>query len=136
MKTNFKEYLAKKNVQKAIDKFAQKYEGKKVVLYGAGLFAGELIRHYDFSKLNIIGVADKRFQYDTEGEFYSYPKFGPLDLLETDFDLVLITTYDDTYVKDYLKQDLLSDKEATFKIKALVRMNLIEYIKALINNEI
>lgn len=136
MKTNFKAYLEKKNIQKIIDKFAKKYEGKEIVLYGAGLFAGELHRHYDFSKLNIIGVVDKRFQDDTEGEFYGYPKLGPFDLLETDFDLILITTYDDTYVRDYLKKDLLSDKDSDFKIKALVRMNLIEYIKALINNEI
>lgn len=136
MKTNFKEYLTKKKAQKAIDKIAKKYENKKIVLYGAGLFAGELIRNYNFSKLNIIGVADKKFQDDIDGEFYGYPKMGPYDLLETDFDLALITTYDDTYIKDFFKEDLLGDEDTKFKVKTLIRMNLFEYIKALINKEV
>lgn len=136
MKTNFKEYLEKKKAQKLIDEIASKYEDKKVVLYGAGLFAGELFRNYDFSKLNIIGVADKKFQDNYEGDFYGYPKLGPDDLLETDFDLLLITTYDDTYIKDFLKNDLFSAEEKIFEIKTLVRLNLFEYIKELCKGDI
>lgn len=136
MKTNFKDYLKKKNTQKAIDKIALQHGYKKIVLYGAGLFAGELFRNYDFSHLNIVGIADKKFEKEFEGDFYGYPKFAPQDLLENDFDLLLITTYDDTYIKDYLKNDLLQGEDTKFAIKTLIKMNFFEYVKALIKNEL
>jgi len=133
MKTNFKDYLERKKAQKAIDKFAKKYKDKKVVLYGAGYFASDLLRNYDFSKLNIIAVADMKFQDDTEGDFYGYKKIGPYDILETAFDILLITTYDDEPVKDFLNDDLLEGEEKTFQIKTLIKMSLWEYIKQIIN---
>lgn len=136
MKTNFKEYLEKKKTQKKIDLFAKKYEDKTVVLYGAGLFAGDLLRNYDFSKLNIIGVADKKFQDDSEGEYYGYKKFGPLDLLEQKYDLLLITTYDDTHIKKYLKNDLYQGEEFKPEIKTLIGLNIIEYITELFKGEL
>jgi hypothetical protein len=132
MKTNFKDYLEKKKAQKLIDKIANQYKDKKIILYGAGLFAGDLLRNYDISKLNIIGVADIKFQDNYEGDFYGYTKLGSYDLLETDFDLLLITTYDDTYVKKFLKNNLLQGEDIKFKIKTLVKLNLFEYIKEVI----
>lgn len=136
MKTNFKDYLEKKKAQKNIDKFAKLYDNKKVILYGAGLFAGDLLRNYDLSKLNIIGVCDKKFENSLDGEFYGYSKLSPLDLLETDFDLLLITTYDDSDIKSYLKKDLLDGEEVNFKIKTLIRLSLFEYIKDTIKGEL
>lgn len=135
-RTNFIEYLKKKKAQEKINKFAEKYQDKKIVLYGAGLFAGELIRNYDLSKLNIIGVADKKFQNNSEGDFYEYKKFGPYDLLENTFDLLLITTYDDTYIKDFLKKELFQGEDINFEIKTLIKMNLFEYIKAVFKGEL
>ncbi len=136
MKTNFKEYLEKKKTQIKIDKLAKQYGGKKVILYGAGMFASDLLKHYDFSELNIIGVADKKFQDNSEGEFYGYTKFGHYDLLENDFDLLLITTYDDTHIKDFIINDLFQGEDIKFKIKTLVKLNLLEYIKEVIKGEI
>lgn len=136
MKTNFKEYLHKKQAQKVIDKVAKQYEGKSIILYGAGLFAGDLLRNYDVSKLNIIGVADLRFQNNYEGDYYGYKKFGPADLLETDFDLLLITTYDDKPIKDYLKRDLFQGEDVKFEFKTLIRLNLLEYIKGVFQGDL
>lgn len=128
MRTNFKAYLEKKKAQKIIDKIAKKYQDKKVVLYGAGFFASDLLRNYDFSKLNVIAVADMKFKNDSKGEFYGYKKVTPEELLEMDFDLLLITTYDDKPVKDYLKNELLQGEDVKFKVLALIKMNLLEYI--------
>jgi len=136
MKTNFKNYLKKKNTQAAIDKIVQQYEDKKIVLYGADIFTGDLFRNYDLSKLKIIGIADKKFENDSEGDYYGYAKMSPYDLLETDFDLLLITAYDDMEIKNFLKKDLLQGEDIKFKIKTLIRMNLFEYIKGLINGDI
>lgn len=136
MKTNFKDYLEIKQAQKEIDKIAKQYENKKVVLYGAGLLAGDLIRNYDLSKLNVIGVADIKFKEYAEDKYYEYQKLSPDDLLETDFDLLLITAYDDIKIKNYLKNELFQGEKVNFKIKTLINMNLFEYIKATIKKEI
>lgn len=132
MKTNFKEYLEKKKAQQKIDKIAKQFENKSVVLYGAGFFAGDLLRNYDFSKLNIIGVADKKFQNDLEGDFYGYQKLAPEDLLETEFNLLLLITYDDQPLKEYLKNDLFQGENKKCKIKVLITMNILEYINYLL----
>lgn len=136
MKTDFKEYLEKKKAQKTIDKIATQYGYKKIILYGAGLFAGDLFRNYDFSHLNIVGIADKKFENNFEGDFYGYPKLSPFDILENDFDLLLITTYDDTYIKDYLKNDLLQGENTNFAVKTLIKMNFFEYVKSLVKDEL
>ena len=134
MKTNFKEYLEKKKAQKAIDKIAKQYKGKDVILYGAGFMASDLLRNYDFKKLNVVGVADIKFQDDENGDFYGYKKMGPYDILEKDFDLLLITTYDDEPVKDFFNDDLFEGEEIKFKVKTLIKMNLWDYIKQILNN--
>lgn len=136
MKTNFKEYLEKKNAQKVINKFAEEYENKKIILYGTDLFTGDLFRNYDLAKLNIIGVSDSSFKEDCEGEYYGYKKFSPHDLLENDFDLLLITAYDDLEIKEFLRNDLFQGKDKKFKIKTLIRMNIFEYIKAVVNGDV
>lgn len=133
MKTDFKEYLEKKKAQKAIDKISKRFKDKKVILYGAGFMASDLLRYYDFSKLNLIGIADIKFQDDSEGDFYGYPKLGPYDLLETDFDLLLITTYDDEPVRDFFSDDLFEGEEIKFKVKTLIKMGIWDYIKQIIN---
>jgi len=132
MKTNFKDYLEKKKAQKAIDKIAKKYQDKKVVLYGAGFFASDLLRNYDFSKLNVIAVADMKFQDDQEGDYYGYKKVGPYDLLEMDLDLLLITTWDDEPVKDFFADDLFEGEDVKFKVQTLIKMSLLDYIKQII----
>lgn len=136
MKTNFKEYLEKKNTQKIIEKHAKKYAGKKIVLYGAGFFASELLRNYDLSALDIIGVADMSFQDKTEGDFYGYPKLGAYDLLETNFDIILITTYDDIPIKQFFNNDLFVEGDYKNKIKTFVRMGLFEYIAKVVKGEL
>lgn len=136
MKTNFKDYLKKKNAQEVIDKFSKEYGNKKIMLYGTDFLTADLFRNYDLSKLNIIGIAASEFKYDLEGDYYGYRKFAPLDLLEEEFDLLLITTYDDLEAKEYLKKDLYQGEEYNFKIKTLIRMNLFEYIKALMNGDV
>lgn len=136
MKTNFKDYLEKKKAQKLIDKYAELYNEKKIVLYGVDLFTGDLFRNYNLSGLNIIGVSDESFKNHHDGEYYGYKKLSPYDLLETEFDILLITTYDDMEAKDFLKKDLFQGEEIKFKIKTLIKMNLFEYIKALLNGDI
>lgn len=131
MQTEFKQYLEKKQAQKKIDKLAKKYEGKRVVLYGAGMFACELLKDYDFSKLNITAVADKKFEDNREGDFYGYKKLAPLDLLEEEFEVLVFTLFDTSEIKEDVKEMLEDADRPKVKFEVLVNMNLIEYIKYL-----
>lgn len=136
MKTNFKKYLEKKKAQETIDKLAKNYENKRIVLYGVDLFTGDLFRNYDLSKLNIIGVCDKSFELNSNSKFYDYPKISSQNLIKTEFDVLLITLFDDTESKTFLKKELFKDKTTKFKISTLIKMNIFEYIKALIDGDL
>ena len=58
------EFFNDNNAQKQIDKLAKKFKNKKVVIYGAGIYFQIIKNNFDISKLNIIGIADKKFEYD------------------------------------------------------------------------
>ena len=55
-------YFKEVNAQKQINKLARKYKNKKIVIYGAGEYFRILKENYDLSKLNIVGIADKKFE--------------------------------------------------------------------------
>lgn len=131
MKTDFKEYLKQHKAQKKIDKMAEKYAGKKVVLYGAGYFASDLLRNYDFSKLNVIGVADIKFQDDDGGKYFDYKKIGAYDLPDKNFDVVLITAFDDEAIRDFFENDLFEGEQVNFNVETLITTTLFDYIKKL-----
>lgn len=133
MKTSFKNYLKKKNAQEVIDKLTGIYKDKKIVLYGVNLFTCDLFKNYDLSKLNIIGISDRVFIDDHDFEYCGYKKIKATELPQVDFDVLLISAYDDTDVKAFLKKDLLKNKK--IKIRTLIRMNFFEYVKGLINGE-
>ena len=136
MKTNFKNYLKRKKAQEVIDKLAEQYKVKKVGLYGIDLFTGDLFRNYDLSKLGVQGIADRSFHNESSDDYYGYKKLNHDELTNTDFDVLLITTYDDTETKSYLKKDLFKNKKNDIQIKTLIKMNLFEYIKGLMNGDI
>ncbi len=136
MKTNFKNYLKIKKAQQEIDKIAKEYEGKNIIIFGIDLLTGDLFRNYDLSQLNIMAISDISYETETKGEFYGYKKIKPSEIIEQDFSLLLITTFDDIDNKLFLKRNLFKNKKINFKIKTLIKMNLFEYIKALINGDI
>ena len=131
MKMDFKEYFKKYNAQKRIDKFAKKYAGKKVVLYGAGYFANDLFKNYNLSKINITGISDLKFEYDDAGEYIGYKKIAPSELPNLEFDVLCITAYDDELIKEFLEDELFENKNMEFKVETLIKLGLFDYIKKL-----
>ena len=68
---DFLNYLQKYNAQEKINKLAKKYKNKRVVIYGAGQFAKTAFENYDLSKLNIVAIADKKFEQEGEHHFFN-----------------------------------------------------------------
>lgn len=132
---NFKEYFSKINVQKKIDKLAKKYKGKKIALYGAGSYASTLFENYDFSKLNIVAIADKKFEKEENKNFFNLNCVAPEDLKTLDYDLILIANFDVLYFWDYLENELLEGSaNEDVKIRPLIHENLFDFIKKTFSN--
>lgn len=90
-KEQWKDYFSKISEQKYLDKLSRKLKGKRVLLYGAGIITETIIENYDLSKLNIIGIADKRFERTGETDFMGLKAIKPDDINKYDFDSILIT---------------------------------------------
>lgn len=88
---DWSEYLDKIEEQKYIDILSQVLNGKKVLLYGAGIVAQVLIDKYNLTNINIIGISDKKFETFKEDEFKGYKAFPPSDLKKQNFDYILFT---------------------------------------------
>ena len=121
---NFLEELQKINAQKRIDKLAKKLKNRKVVIYGAGEFSTDIFGNYDLSKLNIVAIADKKFENNDE-KFFSYKTVGPKDLSSLEFDVILIANVNYKYFKGIIKDLLLSlDIKKRVRILPLIKFSI------------
>lgn len=98
------EYLEKINQKKFLEILAKHLKNKKVVFYGAGLTAKVLLENYDFSKFNIVGISDKKFETTNNTEFYGLKTFTPDNLKTLDYDVILFTLKEYKKIKNILKK--------------------------------
>lgn len=120
-----KSLLEKKSFQKRIDSIAEKYQGKKIVIYGAGLLFDVIAENYNLSKLDIKAVVDQKFYDENNQDYKGYKAINPYDLEEFDFDIILLATYLSFDVKNTIKNEILPDKN-NLVIEPLLQKNLIE----------
>ena len=100
-------YFREVNAQKQIDKLAKKFKNKKIVIYGAGEYFRILKENFDLSKLNIVGIADKKFESSKEINTFEYEALAPEELKDFDLDIILVALYDDVSVSNLLEYKLL-----------------------------
>jgi len=106
MNTEYKEIknlLQRRNFQDSIAEFKKKFKGKKVLLYGAGLFTRVVLDNYSLDGLNIIGVSDMKFKGGEK--FYGYSGISLSDIADFKPDVILISAYRDTQIKYFLKEN-------------------------------
>lgn len=121
-------YLEKKRFQKRIDKITQKVQNKKVIIYSIGKVFDLVIDHYDLSKLNIIGLADMKFQ---ENETYKgYKTFSAEIFLEQKPDVVLIGAINAYKILDYFENEL-EPKFGNFKAIGFFKPSFWSLLKKL-----
>ena len=110
-----------------IDKLARRYKNKRVALYGAGQFADILFENYDLSKLNIVAIADKKFEDEKERNFHNLNCIPPEELGDFDCDLILISNFDYQLFLSYLDNHVLyRTKNAGIEIRPLIRLGFID----------
>lgn len=99
------EYLNSINEQKYINKLSKNFKNKKILLYGAGLTAKVLLKNFDLSSMNIIGIADKKFESFREESFMGYKTYTPNEINNIDVDIILFTLKDFKRISNILKKD-------------------------------
>ena len=121
-------YLYKFKFEKTLPKLIKELKGKTVILYGAGPFLELILKNYDLSGLNILGVSDKRFYFHEENETWQgYKVFSPDELKELKPNYVLVSTKLYINIIESLYYDTL--KDTNIKIKPLVKKPLFTLIK-------
>lgn len=104
---NYKKYFKEFFCYLQLKLLEKKYKNKKVVLYGAGAFLGNILNIYKKINLNIVAVCDRKYN-DTKGEtFLSYPAISPEDLKTYDFDAIIITMEQYELAMNFIKYELL-----------------------------
>ena len=86
-------YLKSLNFQRKLDDLSEELKGKKVLIYGAGILFETAYKNYDFSKINIIGISDKKFENNNcENSFYGITIYPPDTIGTLDVDCILVAT--------------------------------------------
>ena len=104
---DFKEYLIIYNAQEKINKLAKRYKNKKIAIYGAGQFAYAIFENYDLSKLNIVAIADLRFEDTEKRHFFGLNCITPAELGHLDCDVILIANFDYNFFLTMLDDHIL-----------------------------
>lgn len=82
-------------------------KGKRVILLGAGEDFVELNQRYFFKDvLNIVSIADKKFETEPVETFEGIRAITPNQIKNEDYDVILITNEDPTPILDFVFNDL------------------------------
>lgn len=76
---------------------------KKILFYGAGLFAEEMFNNLDITKLNVVGVCDKKFSTEKSETFYGLKTYAIEELSNLDYDVLFLSVSSPQYFKKILK---------------------------------
>ena len=111
------ELLKKYKFEKQLSKLNKKLKNKTILVYGAGIFFKKIKDNYDLSSLNLIGISDKKFQLNQEGQEEFGLKIVPYDKIwELNPDVILIATLNTFNIYKSLKKEL---KEKVLKCKLM-----------------
>lgn len=111
-------YLYKHKFNKTLPKLIKDMKGKKVIIYGVGAMWELMNKYFDLSGLDIIGVADKKFDKHKDGEiFFGYKIYNENEIINLNPDYVLVAT------KFY------ADLIRTLRMDALQNVNIRPLIK-------
>ena len=84
-------------------KYQDKCKTKRVILYGAGLFAEAFFQFYK-NDFNIIAIADNKFEQGKQSEYKGYIAINPRDIENFNPDIILISVYQEKQIINFLKQ--------------------------------
>jgi len=127
---DFKEYLKELNAQKKINHLAKMYKNKKIAIYGAGQYSTTIFENYDTSKLNIVAISDRKFNDISKRDFFGLNCISPSELLQVDFDILLIANLDYYNFSRMLDKEILyGTKKANVEMRPLIKITFGDLLK-------
>jgi len=124
--SNLKNWLANRDVQKRVDQLAQKYKNRKIIIYGAGLLAEVLFDNYDLSGLDVIAVADMKFDAESI-DFKSYKAIHPCEIIRLKPDTIFLAARASCPIKIYL-DDFIFPMTGKIRVETLIKKSFKEKI--------
>ena len=116
------------NFAKHYEKLCKKLYGKKVLLYGAGLMFDYFCQNYDLSKLNLAGIADKKFEINNKTTYNDLKAVKITDLKNTEFGCILITTQYPVEIRNFIKHEIYAKTKCP-KIYFLLNKPFVLYLE-------
>ena len=119
-------YLEKIKFEKHIKRLEKKLKNKKVIIYGTGNLFQYIYENYDLSKINIIGISDKKYETCPCDDFFN-DKFticAPDKIDELNPDYILVGTLYFVKIIDILENQVVKNKK--IKIKPLLNKPFME----------
>ncbi len=108
-------HLNKVKFDKQLKKLNKKLKGKTIIIYGSGLLFQKVLKEYDLSALNIIGVSDRKYSLEQDGQEDLGFKIIPLEKIpEYNPDCVLIATLQFLSILDNFKNSRFKNSNILF----------------------
>ena len=121
-------YLYEHRFDKTLPQLVKKLKNKKVVLYGAGAYLQLIMKCFDLSQLDIIGISDKKFDEHEENETFNGLKVYSIDEVESlKPDYIIVATKFYTGIIEDLYYNKL--RNTNIKIKPLVKKGFFELLR-------
>lgn len=122
-------YLSKHNLNKTLSKLIRQLNGKRVIIYGDGTLFKLIMKNYDISGLNIVGIADRKYEtssLEINEDGYKIYRLNQIDKSCADYILVSVKFYVNIIENLYEKF-----KKTGVKVKPLVQKSLWTILKEL-----
>ena len=133
MSDSLKEHLEHVKFDRYLKKLYKRLKNKSVIVYGSGALFQYIVKNYDLSKLNILGVSDMKFTEAQEGkDFLGYKVIPKSRMKYYEPDVVLVATLKYlTIIEDFALNIFNNTKT---KIYPLAKMPLWDLIKDIWSN--
>lgn len=84
-------YLKKYNFEKQLEALKKELKNKTIIVYGTGALFQAVLKNYDLSGLNIIGISDRKYQVEDNANYeFNYKVIRREDIVKYNPDCILI----------------------------------------------
>ena len=125
---SYVDYLKSINFEHRLEIMKEKYEGKKIILFGMGLLLDAILDNYDVKKyLNVIGISDKKVVEDKTGDYKGFNLYKPLALRALNFNVVLDTNIMFEKTRNFLSKNYYIKKNVV--IEKIIQISFTEKLE-------
>ena len=125
---SYVDYLKSINFNEKLEILKEKYNGKKIVIFGTGLLLDAILDNYPVKDyLNIIGISDKRIEDESTKDYKGFNLYKPIALRALNFNVILDTNILFENTKRFLRKNYFVKKSV--KIEKFIQIPFKERIE-------